>query len=103
MDIPLRMHASYYRALKAIADRHSLHLHEENSNGTWIVCQSLLQPAGRDAHAGDTPPKAAEDFQWIQSLRQLPGVKAQIFYQARLACTSWLVQPKEAFSRERRC
>ena len=39
---------------------------------TWIVCQSLLQPAGRGAHAGDAPPETSENLQRIKTLRQRP-------------------------------
>ena len=53
---------------------------------TWVLCQSLLQPAGRDAHAGDAPPESTEDLQRIQTLGQRPRVDAKVFEQAFNFC-----------------
>ena len=59
---------------------------------TWVLCQSLLQPAGRDAHAGDAPPESTEDLQRIQTLGQRPRVDAKVFEQAFNLCTKWWCQ-----------
>ena len=56
---------------------------------TWVLRQSLLQPAGRDAHAGDAPPQSTENLQRIQTLGQRPRVDANVLKQAFNCCTKW--------------
>ncbi len=55
---------------------------------TWVFCQSLLQPAGRGAHAGDAPPETSEDLQRIQTSKQRPRRQAQVVYRAQLDGTA---------------